>query len=187
MTAGFVRALAVPAMIVACAAASAGPVRAQGGIGDPVIVVETSRGVFEFETYPSEAPRTVAHVVALVNSGFYDGQRVHRVVPAFVVQFGDPQSRDMARQALWGKGPEASSGKAVGVAEITKKRTHRKGAVAMAHPGEPAKADSQIYVTLTNRPELNGQYAVIGQVISGADVPEHLQVGDVITRMYVKR
>jgi hypothetical protein len=59
----------------------------------PVIVVETSRGTFEVETYPDDAPRTVAHIVALVERGFYDGQRIHRAVPAFVVQWGDPRTR----------------------------------------------------------------------------------------------
>ncbi len=57
----------------------------------PVIVVETPKGSFEFETYPNEAPKTVAHIEELVTQGFYDGQRVHRAVPGFVVQFGDPQ------------------------------------------------------------------------------------------------
>ena len=56
----------------------------------------------------------------------------------------------------------------------------------MAHAGNPALADSQIYVTLADRPDLNGRYTVFGHLISGADVPERLQVGDVIRRMYVK-
>src|SRR5438552_3211376 len=56
----------------------------------PVIVVETTRGTFEFETYPEEAPKTVAHIVDLVKHGFYNGQRVHRALPGFLVQWGDP-------------------------------------------------------------------------------------------------
>jgi cyclophilin family peptidyl-prolyl cis-trans isomerase len=152
----------------------------------PVIVVETSKGAFEFETYPTEAPKTVAHIINLVKRNFYNGQRVHRVVPGFVIQFGDPQSRDVTKRGQWGKGSAASSGHPIGVAEISKKRTHKKGAVAMAHAGDPAQADSQIYVTLAAHPELNGKYTVFGQVIAGADVPGKLEVGDVIQRMYVK-
>jgi cyclophilin family peptidyl-prolyl cis-trans isomerase len=158
----------------------------QGAAAGPVIVVETSKGTFSFETYPSDAPKTVAHVVDLVRRGFYDGQRVHRASPGFVVQWGDPQSRDAGRQADWGKGDAASSGKPIGVAETARKRTHTKGAVAMAHAGNPALADSQIYVTLADRPDLNGRYTVFGHIISGGDVPERLQVGDVIRRMYVR-
>ena len=151
-----------------------------------VIVVETTKGAFAFETYPNEAPKTVAHVAQLVRGGFYDGQRVHRALPGFVVQWGDPRSRDLGKDADWGRGDAASSGTPVGVPEISKKRTHIKGAVAMAHPGDPAKADSQIYVTLAERPDLDGRYTVFGRVIAGADVPARLQRGDVITRMYVR-
>jgi cyclophilin family peptidyl-prolyl cis-trans isomerase len=160
---------------------------ARGQTGpDPVIVVETSRGTFSFETYPNEAPKTVAHIVELVKQGFYDGQRFHRVIPGFVIQWGDPRSRDIAAQERWGRGPAAGSGKAIGAPEITKKRRHVRGAVAVSHPGLPSRADSQIYVTLADRPELDGSYAVFGRLVTGFDVPDQIQRGDVIRKMYVK-
>lgn len=176
---------AILTVSIACAFQTTTFVAAQGGGAGPVIVVETSKGTFSFETYPDEAPKTVAHVVELVKRGFYDGQRFHRVAPGFVIQWGDPQSQDLTKEADWGRGAAASSGKAVGVAEITKKRTHTKGALAMAHPGIPALADSQMYVTLANRPDLNGKYTVFGHIISGDDVPEKIQKGDVIRKVYV--
>lgn len=151
----------------------------------PVVVVETSRGTFSFETFPTEAPATVAHIVGLVRAHFYDGLRVHRAQPGFVVQFGDPQSRDLEKRELWGRGPAAASGTPVGVAEFSKKRPHKAGSVGLAHMGNPSKADSQIYVTLRPRPDLDGRYVVFGQVISGDDVPAQLQVGDVITRVTI--
>jgi len=107
-------------------------------------------------------------------------------LPGFIVQFGDPQSKDLSKRDLWGRGAAAASGRPVGVSEITAKRSHVMGAVGMAHMGDPAKADSQIYITLARRPDLNGTYAVFGQVITGDDVPARLQVGDLIVRMYVK-
>lgn len=177
---------AILIVFVACAFQTATFVAAQGSGVGPVIVVETSKGTFSFETYPEEAPKTVAHVVELVKRGFYDGQRFHRVAPGFVVQWGDPRSQDLTKEADWGRGAAASSGKPIGVAEITKKRTHTKGAVAMAHAGYPALADSQMYVTLANRSDLNGKYTVFGHIISGDDVPEKIQKGDVIVKMYVK-
>jgi cyclophilin family peptidyl-prolyl cis-trans isomerase len=152
----------------------------------PVIVVETSKGTFEFETYPADAPKTVAHVVALVKRGFYDGQRVHRALPGFLVQWGDPRSRDTARDDDWGRGADASSGTPIGVAEISRKHLHRRGAVAMAHPGTPGQADSQMYVTLADRPDLNGKYTVFGQVIAGVEVLPRLERGDLIRRMFVR-
>jgi len=152
----------------------------------PIIVVETTKGTFEIETYSDDAPKTVAHIVALVKQGFYDGQRIHRAIPGFLVQWGDPRSRDTGQQADWGRGPAASSGTPVGVAEISSKRLHAAGAVAMAHPGVPSQGDSQIYVTLADRPDLDGKSAVFGQVVASADVPARLERGDVIRRVFLK-
>lgn len=185
MTARVFRAGMATIGLLACAgrASTAGPPQVDRPL---VIVVETSRGEFAFETYPDEAPRTVSHVVELVKAGFYDGQRFHRVIPGFVVQWGDPQSRDLSKEAVWGRGTAAASGKPIGVAEISKKRTHAKGAVAMAHPGIPGLADSQMYVTLANREDLNGKYTVFGHVTSGSGVLDTIQKGDAIRRMYVR-
>jgi len=152
----------------------------------PVIVVETSQGTFALETFQKDAPVSVAHIVELVRAGFYDGQRVHRAVPGFLVQFGDPQTRDTEKRALWGRGAEASSGKPIGVAETSLKHKNVSLAVGLAHMGEPAQADSQLYIMLDTRPELDGQYVVIGQVVEGGDVPPKLQVGDQIRRVFVR-
>ena len=83
-----------PALLTIPLLSGAAMLAAQANAAGPVIVVETTKGTFAFETYPREAPKTVAHVVALVRRGFYDGQRVHRAVPGFLVQWGDPRSRD---------------------------------------------------------------------------------------------
>jgi peptidyl-prolyl cis-trans isomerase B (cyclophilin B) len=152
----------------------------------PVIVVDTAKGTFEIETYPADAPKTVAHVIELVNRGFYDGQRIHRALPGFLVQFGDPRSADTAQAAEWGRGVEASSGTPIGVAEINRKRLHTKGAVAMAHMGIPSQADSQMYIALAPRPDLDGKYAVFGRVITGEDVPGRLERGDLIRKVSLK-
>jgi len=152
----------------------------------PVILFDTAKGTIEIETYPNEAPKTVAHILALVKRGFYNGQRVHRVAPRFVVQFGDPQTRDMTKKELWGRGPGAGSGKPIGVGEMHKNRGHKLGSVAMAHAGNAAQADSQIYITLRPTPELDGKYTVFGQVISGMDVVQKIEVGDVIKKATVR-
>jgi cyclophilin family peptidyl-prolyl cis-trans isomerase len=173
-------------LFAACAAAPVDGAFGQSAAGASIVAVETTKGTFAFATFPNDAPVTVQHVLALIRARFYDGQRVHRALPGFVVQFGDPQTRDQDARELWGRGSAAASGKPIGVAEITRKRIHKKGAVAMAHMGDPAKADSQIYVTLEDRPDLDGRYAVFGQVIEGDEVPAMLQVGDLITRIYVR-
>ena len=169
------------------AAAVPGPAGAPRSEGaGPVIVFETVKGAFEIETYPTEAPKTVEHILALVRRNFYNGQRVHRVVPGFVIQFGDPQTRDMTKREQWGRGFGAGSGKQIGVAEFNKLRTHKLGAVAMAHAGDAKAADSQLYITLAPTPRLDGSYTVWGQVISGLDVVQKIAVPDVIRRASVR-
>ena len=152
------------------------------GAGPSIVVVETEKGTFEFETYPNEAPKTVAHILGLINKRFYNGQRVHRVVPGFVMQFGDQQTRDMTKEKMWGR----VEGPAVGVAEFSKLRTHVRGAVALAHNGDASKADTQMYVTLADTPRLNMKYVVFGKVISGMDVVDKLKYADRIVRVTVR-
>lgn len=160
--------------------------RAAAQVRAPAMVVETQRGTFVVELFEQDAPVSVAHVTKLVASRFYDGQRVHRAVPGFVVQFGDPQTRDTEARARWGKGDAAASGTPVGIAEVGTRRRHTALAVGLAHMGEPAKADSQLYITLAPRPDLDGRYAVIGRVFEGEEVPALLQVGDEIRRVYLR-
>jgi peptidyl-prolyl cis-trans isomerase B (cyclophilin B) len=152
----------------------------------PIIVMETAKGTIEFETFPKEAPRTVQQILSLVKRNFYNGQRFHRVVPKFVIQIGDPQTRDMTKRASWGSGSRAQSGKPIGVAEFSKTRTHVLGAVAMAHAGDAAKADSQFYITLSPQPGLDGKYTVFGRVITGMDVAAKIVEADMLKKMYVR-
>lgn len=162
------------------AASAAAPAAAPAG---PVVTVQTSRGVFEFETFPDTAPKTVAQITGLARRGFYNGLVIHRVAPGFVVQFGDPQTKDPAKKEMWGSG---GSGKPIGVAEISKKHTHaQKGTIAMAHAGDPAKADSQFYITLRATPNLDAGYTVFGQITSGMDIVEKTQQGDKIVKVTV--
>ena len=174
--------LVVAASIIAIGGAAFAQGRTSPGAGPSIVVVETEKGTFEFETYPNEAPKTVAHILALINKRFYNGQRVHRVVPGFVVQFGDQQTRDMTKEKMWGR----IEGPAVGAAEFSKVRTHVRGAVALAHNGDASKADTQMYVTLADTPRLNMKYAVFGKVISGMDVVDKLKYSDRIVRVSVR-
>jgi peptidyl-prolyl cis-trans isomerase B (cyclophilin B) len=149
----------------------------------PVIVLDTAKGVIEIETYPEDAPKTVAAVVDLVKKGFYNGLRFHRAEANFLVQIGDPKSRDMSLREWWGR---YGSGKPIGVAEITKKRRNVKGAVGMAHSGSAKDADSQFYITMRAAPELDAKFTVFGQVIKGLDVVPKLQKADVLKKASVR-
>ena len=150
----------------------------------PVVVLETVKGTIEFETYPEEAPKTVARILELVKKGFYNGQRFHRAETNFVIQVGDPTSRDMSKRDYWGG---YGTGNAIGVSEITKKRRHVRGAVAMAYSGSPKNADSQFYITLRAAPELDAKYAVFGRVITGLDVAAKIQRTDMLKKASVRQ
>jgi peptidyl-prolyl cis-trans isomerase B (cyclophilin B) len=181
--------LSVPAHAQTTAAKkpAAAPAAAQKSPGaGPVFVVETVKGTFEVETYPNEAPKTVDHVIGLIKRNFYNGQRVLRIVPTQLVQFGDPQTRDMTKQAWWGRGFDAGSGHSIGVAEFSKKRLHKVGSVSMAHAGDAREADSQMFISLSAQPKWNGQYTVFGQVISGMDVVRKLAVTDRIVKVTLR-
>jgi cyclophilin family peptidyl-prolyl cis-trans isomerase len=178
--------------IVMCAAllvVLAAPASAQQS-SNPVVVFQTVKGTFEIELYPAEAPKSVELILSLVKNRYYNGLRVHRLVQGFVVQWGDPQTRDMSKKALWGN---QGSGREVGVNELSAKRPHRVGAVGLAHGGDPRTFDGQIYVALSGLEEPRvaniqslGRYPIVGQVISGMDVVRKLQVPDVIKQATVK-
>ena len=166
----------------------AAPAFAQGGAkptppAGPVLVFETEKGTFEIETYPSQAPKTVEHIVGLVRKRFYNGLRVHRVVKNFVVQLGDPQTRDMTKKASWGTG---GSGKPIGSAEFSKVLKHGVGVVSMAHAGDPTRADSQFFIVIGPASHLDGKHQIWGKVSSGMDVVNKLAVPDRIIRATVK-
>jgi peptidyl-prolyl cis-trans isomerase B (cyclophilin B) len=159
--------------------AAAAPKPASGA--GPVLVVDTVKGIIEIQTFPADAPKTVEHIVALAKRNFYNGLRVHRVVPGFVVQFGDPQTRDMTKRDRWGSG---GSGRSIGVSEV--KRKHVLGAVAAAHPGDARLGDSQMYISFAAQPKLDRDFTVFGQVISGMEVARKLVANDIIRRVTVK-
>ena len=171
-------------MVVLTALSAPGSAAAQGPNPDgPTLVFETDKGTFEIATYQSLAPKTVAHIVGLVQKKFYTGLRVHRVVPNFVVQLGDPQTRDMTKKELWGTG---GSGSTIGVAEFGKGLRHAVGIVSMAHAGDPVRADSQFFIVIGPASHLDGKHQIWGRISSGMDVVNKLAVPDRIIRASVK-
>jgi peptidylprolyl isomerase len=178
------RKLVAAVFVMAVFALTAASAQQKSPGAGPVLVLETVKGTIEIETYPEEAPKTVARVLALVKKNFYNGQRFHRAEPNFVVQIGDPVSRDMSRQSWWGR---QGTGTPIGVAEITKKRRHVAGAVSMAYPGtDKTQADSQFFIMRRAAPEFDGKYTVFGKVLKGMDVVAKIQRGDVLKRAYLK-
>jgi peptidylprolyl isomerase len=175
-----------PAQTPAKKPAAGAPAKTESAVPQPQLIVETAKGTITIALFPDTAPKSVEHILKLANKGFYRSQRVHRVVAGQLVQFGDQQTRDMTLKEWWGRGPKSGSGDPIKVAEISKKHLHVRGAVGLAHPGDPGSADSQIYITTRPMPTLDGKYTVIGQVTSGMEVVTKLQVGDVIKEVTAK-
>ena len=139
-----------------------------------VCVLETEKGTLVIRLYPEVAPRTVARISELADSGFYDGIVFHRVVADFVVQAGDPT----------GTG-EGGSGRTI-PAEFSHLHYIR-GSVGMARDDDIHSNDSQFFICITDQPHLDGKYTLFGQVIQGEDVLDRIRQGDKILRLRTRR
>jgi peptidyl-prolyl cis-trans isomerase B (cyclophilin B) len=145
---------------------------------------ETNRGTIVAELYEKEAPLTVANFEKLANDGFYDGVKFHRVIADFVVQGGDPQSRDLpAGDPRIGSG---GPGYRIKCETQGNPRTHEVGALSMAHAGKDT-GGSQFFMVLSedNTKHLNGVHTVFGKIVEGLDVMKKLQKNDSMTTVRV--
>ena len=158
------------------------------GPAAPIVVIETAKGVIEIETFPNEAPKSVARFLELVKRGFYRGQRFHWVATG-VIQAGDPLSRDLTKAREWGTGGSGprNGNKPIGVAEPSKRKFER-GIVGYAYrPGwKPETADSMFFILTGPNPNLNGKYAVLGRVTKGMQVADKIEIQDVIKNISVR-
>ena len=120
-------------------------------------------GDIKVEFYSQDAPKTVENFIKLAKEGFYDGLLFHRIVPGFVIQGGDPNTRgSMTNRAKWGTGGPGWNVKA----EFNKNK-HSRGALSMARSQDPDSAGSQFFIVLKDSNFLDGQYTVFGRVVSG--------------------
>jgi len=155
-------------------------------------IITTNKGQVTLEFYPGDAPVHVARFAELAESGFYDGVKFHRIVPNFVVQAGDPASKDLsseqvAQEVASGMSRLGTGGSGQKLKAEFNSRKHITGTLAMARAQNPDSADSQFYICLAPQPSLDGQYTVFGQVTAGMDVVSSLVVGDVIESISIQR
>ena len=132
---------------------------------DEVAVLRTSLGDLTVAFWPDVAPNTVANFKELARAGFFDGTCFHRVVRDFMIQGGDPLTKEPEHERLWGTG---DPGYAI-PAEFND-RPHRRGVISMARSEDPDSAGSQFFICLADAPFLDGQYTAFGQLIAGDDV-----------------
>jgi len=133
-------------------------------------IVTTSFGDIKIELYPDVARKTVENFEKLAKSGFFDGSLFHRIVPGFVIQGGDPESRDPSNRSKWGTGGPGWTVKA----EFNK-NSHLRGAISMARSRDPDSAGSQFFIVLTDAKFLDGMEEVVDKIAAlstdSADAP----------------
>lgn len=131
-------------------------------------VIETSQGNIELRFYPDAAPNHVNNFIELAKKGFYDGSTFHRVIPGFMIQGGDPNSKDPDRSKHGTGGPGYQI-----KAEFNDK-PHKRGTLSMARAQHPDSAGSQFFICVADAPFLNKKYTVFGEVVSGMDVADKI-------------
>ena len=146
--------------------------------------IETNRGTMTAELYDTEAPNTVANFEKLANDGYYDGIKFHRVIPDFVVQGGDPLSRDLPEgdRRIGTGGP----GYKIDCETDGNPHRHELGALSMAHAGKNT-GGSQFFIVLNegNTRHLNGVHTVFGKVTDGLDIVKTIKPNDTMSKVRV--
>jgi peptidyl-prolyl cis-trans isomerase B (cyclophilin B) len=141
-----------------------------------VAVIKTSEGEMVVQFWTDAAPSTIENFKKLARSGFYDGTIFHRIVKGFMIQGGDPNSKDPAKENSYGQGDPGYKIKA----EFND-HSHERGVISMARGPDPDSAGSQFFICLAPVPRLDRQYTTFGKLIKGADVLE--KIGDIpVTR-----
>ena len=131
-------------------------------------IIHTSLGDMTLKFFPEVAPNHVDNFIELAKKGFYNGTTFHRVIPGFVIQGGDPNSKDpdRSKHGMGGPGYQLK-------AEFNKK-PHRRGTLSMARSGHPDSAGSQFFICVADVPSLDGQYTVFGEVTKGMEVADKI-------------
>ena len=131
-------------------------------------VIETKFGNIELKFFPEAAPGHVSNFLELAKKGFYDGTTFHRVIPGFMIQGGDPNTKspDRSQHGMGGPGYTIK-------AEFSEK-PHKKGILSMARAQDPNSAGSQFFICVAKASSLDGKYSVFGEVTSGIDVVDQI-------------
>jgi peptidyl-prolyl cis-trans isomerase B (cyclophilin B) len=162
--------------------------------GNETAILTTNKGKIVVKLFGKEAPIHVGNFIELVKKGFYDGTKFHRYEPGFVIQGGDPQTKELSASQVTEAGQSGNPPLGTGGPGYTIKgefdpavnsHKHLRGALGMARTNMPDTAGSQFYFALQALPSLDGQYTVFGQITEGLDVMDQLRVGDTIEKIEI--
>ena len=132
------------------------------------VIIKTGFGNIEFNLMPDIAPETVRNFLQLAKSGFYNGTLFHRIIPGFMIQGGDPNTKN-SDKSTWGQGGPGYNLKA----EFNS-RSHLRGIVSMARATDPDSAGSQFFIVTSDSTFLDRQYTVFGEVVEGMEVADKI-------------
>jgi peptidyl-prolyl cis-trans isomerase B (cyclophilin B) len=130
-----------------------------------VAVIKTNEGEMVVQFWTDAAPNTIENFKKLARQGFYDGTIFHRIVKGFMIQGGDPNSKDPAKESAYGEG-----GPGYKIKAEFNNHSHDRGVISMARGPDPGSAGSQFFVCLAPVRRLDGQYTTFGKLIKGDDV-----------------
>jgi peptidyl-prolyl cis-trans isomerase B (cyclophilin B) len=134
-----------------------------------VAVITTTEGAMVIEFWPDVAPKTVENFKKLANQGFYDGTCFHRVIKGFMIQGGDPLTKDPSKEGAWGTG-----GPGYQIKAEFNNHSHTRGVISMARSNDPDSAGSQFFICHGSPTFLDHQYTTFGKLIKGDDVLEKI-------------
>jgi len=131
-------------------------------------LIKTNFGDIKIKLLPEIAPETVRNFITLTKSSFYDGTLFHRVIPGFMIQGGDPNTKE-SDKSVWGQGGPGYNLKA----EFNS-RSHLRGIVSMARASDPDSAGSQFFIVTSDSTFLDRQYTVFGEVVEGLEIADKI-------------
>jgi peptidyl-prolyl cis-trans isomerase B (cyclophilin B) len=143
----------------------------------PKAILKTKFGDIHIKFYPDVAPNHVANFIKLAKSGFYDGTIFHRVIPGFMIQGGDPNTKSSLRKDTYGQGgPKDEKGNPILLKAEFNDTPHKRGIVSMARANEPDTAGSQFFIVVEPSPFLDGKYTAFGEVTKGIGIADRIVV-----------
>jgi peptidyl-prolyl cis-trans isomerase B (cyclophilin B) len=141
----------------------------------PRAIIKTKFGDIEVKFFPDVAPKHVENFVKLAKEGFYNGTIFHRVIPGFMIQGGDPNTKDSLRKESYGQGgPKDENGKPITVKAEFSDTPHKRGVVSMARAADPDSAGSQFFIVVEDSRFLDRKYTVFGEVTKGIGVADKI-------------
>jgi len=150
-------------------AADKAPAGKSEGAKGPKAIIKTKFGDMDIVFFPEKAPKHVENFIALAKSGFYNGTIFHRVIPGFMIQGGDPNTKDLNKPETYGQGGPSQRLKAE-FNDIP----HRRGILSMARTSDPNSAGSQFFIVVKDSNFLDGQYTAFGEVVKGMEVVDKI-------------